>query len=113
MQHVVHRVPVTALAFLGERCLLAGEGTYLKLYDVTTRKLLKRISLFEGQAIHGLIVPEDSNLILAWGGPLVRALSVSYHEDGEVDLGPGSECHSVGEWILHAAFAPTSSVISG
>lgn len=103
MQHEHHRVPVTALAFLQQDILLAGEGSYLNAYDGRSR-LLKSVRIFDRQAIHGIVVCGE--IVLVWGGSSIRNLYVNITTEGDLTLTSGS-VQSVGDWILDAAFAST------
>ena len=75
MQHEHHRVPVTALAIWKQDVLLVGSGSYLKLYDTKTEKLLDSIQVFDKQQIHGILVNNDNlGQVLVWGGHYLRQL---------------------------------------
>lgn len=98
---------MTALAFFKQDYILAGEGTYLRVYGPDS-SLLKSLSIFEGQAIHGIIVDErheESSPLLVWGGSLSRPVVLDLLQSGEIDLTLG-EAVNGGDCILDAAFRP-------
>ncbi|KAI1209125.1 WD40 repeat-like protein [Annulohypoxylon truncatum] len=87
-EHVLN--PITALAFYtstdGEKYLLAGEDTDIKVYHVQTSRFCGQLSVFSAQSIHGIAVPpadisEPSSLILVWGGHSVKILPRDVFED--------------------------------
>ena len=105
MQHEQHRLPVTAVASSQRGLLLAGEGTYLSVYTREGR-LLKRVQVFESQAVHGFVTDEaGSSPAFAWGGPLVRSLTLYFTEDGEFRV-LLDDVQNVRDWILDAALSP-------
>lgn len=72
---------MTALAFAGD-ILLAGEGRYLKAHHVSSN-VSNTVCVFEAQAIHGFAVHNVSkqiSLLVAWGGPYVRVLLLTFPE---------------------------------
>lgn len=107
MQHELHRVPVTAVAFFGD-FLLAGEGHYLHIYRPDST-LEQKVRVFGSQAIHGIVLsdrPRARNVALLWGGSLLRSCLLSVDEQNgclEILL---SEIHHVHDWILDATLAP-------
>ncbi|CAK1354461.1 unnamed protein product [Cercospora beticola] len=108
MQHEHHRVPLTALACWGRKVVLAGSGSCLLAYDTADQTLLKSISIFEGQAIHGIVTPDNGNddLVIVWGGQLLRALRLHSDQDGsqlDYEAGPIAR---VDDWILDAMISP-------
>ncbi|SMR51879.1 unnamed protein product [Zymoseptoria tritici ST99CH_3D1] len=110
MQHEHHRVPVTALGFWHQDVLLAAEGTFIKAYDVKKKILLAKVEVFNGQAVHGILVSderrEDSQVIV-WGGRLLRQLRARLSGTTlELDLDPLKKAD---DWILDAAFAPVQA----
>lgn len=111
MQNEHHRVPVTALAFFKQTITLAGEGTYLHAYDAEF-KLLKAISVFESQGIHGIIILEDepTSTALVWGGCLLRILFLE-PKNGDLSIALGGVLN-VRDWILDAAFAPSTQPLA-
>jgi WD40 repeat protein len=74
---------VTALAFYsfdGETLLLAGEGSFLKLFNSKSSDCLSQIELFQEQAIHGVCVnqsadQDDEVQVIVWGGRSLVLLS--------------------------------------
>ncbi|WPG97441.1 Hypothetical protein R9X50_00021600 [Acrodontium crateriforme] len=106
LQNEYHRVPVTAVTFCG-KSLISGEGNIMRAYDTTHGNLLNSCRIFEeNQQIHGLVTSNDSALsLLAWGGSLIRAFSISQIDDLPLSFQPGSLLHSP-DWILHAAVSP-------
>ncbi|AEO66110.1 uncharacterized protein THITE_19167, partial [Thermothielavioides terrestris NRRL 8126] len=88
LQHKYALSPVTALAFHnaepGQVLLLAGEDTWLKVYDVKTSRLLGQLKIFASQPIHGIYIPPPESDkshsepgVLIWGGPSVTLLPPS------------------------------------
>ncbi|EPE35529.1 WD40 repeat-like protein [Glarea lozoyensis ATCC 20868] len=75
--------PVTALAFYsfdGETLLLAGEGSFLKVFHSKSSDCLSQIELFQEQAIHGVCVNQsavrdDEAQVIVWGGRSLVLLS--------------------------------------
>ncbi|PPJ52596.1 hypothetical protein CBER1_11039 [Cercospora berteroae] len=111
MQHDHHRVPVTALACWGRKVILAGSGSCLLAYNTADHTLLKSISIFEGQAIHGIVTPDhgDDGLVIVWGGQLLRALRLRSNQHGsqlDYEAGPIGR---VDDWILDAMISPPSA----
>ena len=105
---------VTALAFLqahsGRLLLLAGEGPFLKLFDVESSKLVGRHQVFGAQAIHGVVVNEHATKqqhlqVAIWGGPSLVLLSSASWEE----LLLSEDCHiadlevEVSDWIIDGA----------
>lgn len=108
MQHDYHRCPVTALVFGGRHVLLAGEGNYLKAYDIRTANLLRAVQVFEDQTVHGILVAGDDETVLVWGGRHIRLLVGSeLKAKGILSLGP---LCSTDDWILHLAWAPSQGL---
>ncbi len=112
MQHETHQLPVTAVAFSGQDdILLTGEGNYLCAYDSGDKKLLAKQLTFRAQAIHGIILCEDSpSTGVIWGGFLTRRFHLDRSGSGfSITLG---EVFSTDDWILDAALDPGSSVLA-
>ncbi|KAI7129439.1 WD40 repeat-like protein, partial [Hortaea werneckii] len=107
LEHVYHRVPVTALAFYGDNVLLAGEGNVLQAYDIKSGAKLKSLQIFEDQNIHGILLAEDLRCGLAWGGSLLRKLRFS--EGDRIDAGP---CLKATDWILDAALCDENGAVA-
>lgn len=106
MQHVHHRVPVTALAIWSGNVILAGEGSLLRAYSADRKVLLGSARVFTGQVIHGLIVQNhgDSSCVLAWGGSRCCVVALHTTDDSRLQLLPG-EVSTASDWILDAAFS--------
>ncbi|KXS97508.1 hypothetical protein AC578_4593 [Pseudocercospora eumusae] len=113
MQHERHRVPVTAVAFWRQDVVLAGEGSMLNAYHVRSKDLLASVNIFDGQAIHGIIIIiSDANdgRALVWGGRYVRALKLSQDEDERTSVGfKLGGIAEASDWILDAAFSHSNS----
>ena len=106
LEHLGHRIPVTALAFCGSDVIFAGEGHFLCAYKTTTNRLLGRVQAFESQSIHGILVSEDVvPTVLVWGGNLYR--TADYASSGQsllnFQLHP---VHTAPDWIFDAARSP-------
>ena len=75
---------VTALALAGD-IVLIGEGNVLKCYDrrdITSARLLATTTLFNSQAIHGLLaiqLCDAQHVVVAWGGAYLRVLVLEYN----------------------------------
>ncbi|KAK4464134.1 putative cytosolic iron-sulfur protein assembly protein 1 [Cladorrhinum samala] len=91
LEHNFALSPVTALAFqdIGESTyLFVGEDAWLKIYHVTTSRLLGKVRAFYSQPIHGIHVSESkAGLangeagILVWGGQSITVLPPSSIRD--------------------------------
>lgn len=102
LDHVHHRVPVTALAFYGDDVIFSGEGNLLRAYDVNTQDVLASVRAFDAQAIHGIITQSgEPRTVLVWGGDSITSIRC----DGNLVLEPGS-VRKVNDWILDAALSP-------
>ncbi|GAM88424.1 hypothetical protein ANO11243_064570 [Dothideomycetidae sp. 11243] len=109
IQDVGGSVPITALAFAGP-FLLSGEGGVLKIYDSSTRALIRALDVLGETQIHGIVCHGERLLhhVLVWGGSWVAVLTLEYpgmHDsDAEFRLervhGP-VDCQ---DWILQARF---------
>ncbi|KAI7304087.1 WD40 repeat-like protein [Hortaea werneckii] len=107
LEHVYHRVPVTALAFYGDHVLLAGEGNLLQAYDIKSGAKLRSLQIFEDQSIHGILLIEDLTCGLAWGGSLLRKLR--FDSEGQIDAGPRLQAT---DWILDAALCDENGAVA-
>lgn len=105
MQHEHCRVPVTALAFWNQDVLLAGEGTFLKAYDIEQRCLLTIVDVLPDQAIHGIIA--EDGFIFVWGGRIFCQLVAHYDLDGSLVLNAGPIVEAE-DWILNAGLSPAT-----
>jgi WD repeat-containing protein 6 len=104
---------VTALKFYrgSSGTLLAGEGSFLKVFEAETSKLLSQCEIFDGQAIHGIAVGyeaiENENELQAviWGGHCLMLLTKKGLDqllNGEVNSLVAATI-SVSDWILDVA----------
>ncbi|KAK4173644.1 WD40-repeat-containing domain protein [Triangularia setosa] len=77
--------PITALEFYhaesNSSYLLAGEDTWLRIYNVATSRLVKQLRVFNSQPIHGIHAwksddgaPTTEGGLLIWGGQSVMVL---------------------------------------
>ncbi|RDL33573.1 uncharacterized protein BP5553_07941 [Venustampulla echinocandica] len=75
--------PVTALEFYhtlaGRLLLLAGEGSFLKVFEAETSEFLFQCEIFPGQTIHGIVINESSVQtndlqVVIWGGKCLALL---------------------------------------
>ncbi|KAI0997079.1 hypothetical protein K3495_g11108 [Podosphaera aphanis] len=117
IQHEHTLNPITALQFYRNDAntllLLAGEGPYVKVYDVITSTLITQIKVFQDQVIHGIAVQEfgqENHLpcVVIWGGAFVTLLLKTRFD---LLLGfPESSIEnfaiSVGDWVLFASICP-------
>ncbi|KXT08719.1 hypothetical protein AC579_1577 [Pseudocercospora musae] len=109
MQHERHRVPVTAVALWREDVVLSGEGSILNAYDVRSKNLLASVHIFDGQAIHGIIISDaNDGRALLWGGCYVRALKLVQDEHTALEFKLGDTAEAA-DWILDAAFSNSNS----
>lgn len=102
---------MTALAFSAD-FLLAGEGTFLRIYSRRDEELLSSTELFIGQAIHGIVIHEGSDCIIVWGGSSVRTLKILPAADDELPpvliVSPPARAP---DWILDISFRPARTEI--
>ncbi|KAI0882173.1 WD40 repeat-like protein [Annulohypoxylon maeteangense] len=118
-EHVLN--PITALAFYtstdGQKYLLAGEDTDIKVYHVQTSRFSGQLPVFKAQSIHGIAVPpaeisEKSSLILVWGGNSVKVLprdvieSLISGHGTERDLTRGATEARAPDWIFDGRVSP-------
>ncbi|RKF63093.1 Regulator of Ty1 transposition protein 10 [Erysiphe neolycopersici] len=119
IQHEYILNPITALQFYQRNAhtiiLLAGEGPYLKAYDVSACRLVSQCLIFHSQAIHGIVVQdllEDKNslCVVIWGGSQLILLSKTQIDqllDTNVNTNIDS-AGSVSDWILDVSISPFS-----
>ncbi|RKF78538.1 putative WD repeat-containing protein [Golovinomyces cichoracearum] len=109
--------PITALQFYQKNVntllLLAGEGLYLKTYDVSTTRILSHIQIFINQVIHGITVREEpkdesSLCVVIWGGSQLVLLTKRQMdlllEASEKRITP--KAITVPDWILDISLSP-------
>lgn len=113
-EHILN--PVTALEFYqkpdGPLLILAGEGSFLKIFEAETSRLLSQCELFNGQAIHGIVVTESTRegdlQALVWGGAWLTLLKKCEFEQlltqDVTSIAQGAL--EASDWILDAAFSP-------
>ncbi|KAH8650525.1 WD40-repeat-containing domain protein [Tricladium varicosporioides] len=107
--------PVTALTFYGQTTgpllLLAGEGSFLKIFEAETSRLLLQCQIFEEQDIHGIAISEsvyqtkDELKVVIWGGKCVVLLS-QVQLDTALSQGVTTlveKTTTVSDWILDVA----------
>lgn len=92
--------------------MLAGEGSFLKVFDARTWKLLCLCEIFDGQTVHGIVVREDANRgnvlqIAIWGGSCLILLN---RDDFEQLLAQevsslASSATTLSDWILDVAIS--------
>lgn len=107
---------MTALAFYGRAngplLLLAGEGSFLKVFEAETSKIVLQCQIFEEQDIHGIAISEsadqaDDLKIVIWGGKCVVLFSKAQF-DTALSQGVTSIVEStvqVSDWILDVAIS--------
>ncbi|KAK3393791.1 WD40-repeat-containing domain protein [Podospora didyma] len=113
--------PITALAFCtvqsGRVLVLAGEDTWLKVYDVGSTRLLGQIKVFYTEPIHGIHVSQAGELsdedtrVLIWGGQSVTTLSRDSLQaliDGKILPRPNE--FQAPEWIYDGVLFPSDSI---
>lgn len=117
IQHEYILNPVTAVEFCqhgsDQLLIVAGEGSYLKVFEAGTCKLLRQVEIFHDQAIHGIAVQDVSTgrealRLVIWGGSYLVTLR---NQDFERLLGGGSNslapaAISGPDWILDVALSP-------
>lgn len=102
--------------------LLAGEDTWLKVYDVHHSHLLGRLKVFYSQPIHGIHIsqsdsglPTGENGLLLWGGHSVTFLPHSTLQsiiDGTTSPHQPVESHAP-DWIYDGILFPDGNRITG
>ncbi|PBP20064.1 WD domain-containing protein [Diplocarpon rosae] len=114
-QHEYVLNPVTALTFYqahsGLILLLAGEGSFLKVFDARTSNFMCQYEVFDGHTVHGIVSAKSQSNALQvaiWGG---NRLNLLKRGDIEQLLArtPGSIISStitVSDWILDIALSP-------
>ncbi|KAK6581116.1 hypothetical protein PZA11_006604 [Diplocarpon coronariae] len=114
-QHEYILNPVTAIAFYqahsGSMLLLAGEGSFLKVFDAETSRFMCQCEVFDGHTVHGITSATSHGNALQvaiWGGSYLALLK---RDDVERLLArsPGSITSStitVSDWILDLAISP-------
>lgn len=79
LQAVNNQVPVTALKFVDNELLLAGAGSFLKLYDWRNSNLLRSVRLFPLDDVHGIHLFTAANssaqCAVVWGGRTLAIIS--------------------------------------
>lgn len=99
--HESHILPVTALAYLNDDVVLAGEGNLLCAYNEQDGRCLGQWRVFESQAIHGIVIDTLSRDILIFGGRLISIGRLRI----DVDLVLIDQTHlEIDDWILDASF---------
>ncbi|KHJ36023.1 putative wd 40 repeat protein [Erysiphe necator] len=109
--------PITALQFYQKnadsKILLAGEGPYLKAYDIPSCRLVSQCQIFKSQIIHGIVVWEhlkdkNSLCVAIWGGTQIFLLSKSQIDqllDENVKLIIDTTL-TVSDWVLDVSISP-------
>ncbi|KTW25816.1 uncharacterized protein T551_03652 [Pneumocystis jirovecii RU7] len=59
--------PITVLVFFNEFILFAGQGPYIKIYDVMQGFLIYAARIFKKNQIHGIVYAKRNKLVI-WGG---------------------------------------------
>lgn len=107
---------MTALAFYegpSGTLLLAGEGSFLKVFEAKTANLLSQYEVFDGQAIHGIAIKdtiskdEDALAAVIWGGQCLALLPKKGLDQllkGDVGSLKVSRT-TVSDWILDVAIS--------
>ncbi|KAK3693714.1 WD40-repeat-containing domain protein [Podospora appendiculata] len=128
LQHNYVQNPITALAFYhagpGRVFLLAGEDTWLKVYDVAGTRLLGQLKIFSSQPIHGLHVSSAEEpsagggrgaRLLVWGAHSVAVLPeavlrslVDGNGNGTTPTAKPRELRAP-DWIYDAILFPSPS----
>jgi WD repeat-containing protein 6 len=113
--------PVTALAFHrssgGTPLILAGEGSFLKIFHAKEAKLLHQCEVFRGQTIHGINVRDDVDRelglqVVIWGGSslvLLERREFAQILDQNVSC-IADAAISVSDWILDVAISPFDAI---
>ena len=99
-----------------DHVLLAGEDTWLKVYDVQSSRLLGQLRVFYSQPIHGIHVSQPDNSspkeaqLLIWGGHSVTLLPPSSLQALLADQPPPQPIEShAPDWIYDGIILPTTS----
>lgn len=109
--------PITALEFYhsrtGTSLILAGEGSFLKIFAAQEARLLYQCEIFHGQIIHGIAVRHVVDHAVGlqaviWGGSSLNLLS-EQEFDRILDQNVSSVANaaiSASDWILDVAVSP-------
>lgn len=112
LRHVRQHVPVTALAFLHDDVILAGEGHNLVAYGISESTVLSIIPAFKKQAIHGILLgPEPEPVGLVWGGSLIRRFRCLKTDASGLKIQALAHCKTT-DWILHGALSPDGHTVA-
>jgi WD40 repeat protein len=106
LHHEHHKVPVTALAYSSPHLLFAGEGTHLAAYSTDRREYLGSARIFRSQAIHKILINENTRDILVYGGSQVAFVTSNQTAEGLVEFVVVAR-QDIDDWIFDAAFSPT------
>jgi WD40 repeat protein len=106
LHHEHHKVPVTALAYSSPHLLLAGEGTHLAAYSTDRREYLGSARIFRSQAIHKILISENTRHILVYGGSHVAFVTSNQTAEGLVEFVVVAQ-KDIDDWIFDAAFSTT------
>ncbi|KAG9236458.1 WD repeat protein-like protein [Amylocarpus encephaloides] len=112
--------PVTALCYYcftdGTQLLLAGEGSFLKVFDAKTSDLISQCEIFQGQTVHGITVNKSSHgndelSLVLWGG---HELALIGRKDVEQILDQSlnsvtNKSTTITDWIFDAAISEHDS----
>ncbi|KAK0734410.1 hypothetical protein B0T26DRAFT_688364 [Lasiosphaeria miniovina] len=140
LRHSYLSNPVTALEFYcpphqpGRVLVLAGEDTWLKVYDVASSRLLGQLKIFYSEPIHGIYVsrpgadavaeadaPERTGertgdgRVLVWGGHSVTVLpqeSLQALVDGCAPVQQPHELRAA-DWIYDGILFPSDTATNG
>lgn len=110
--------PILALDFYhistGTLLIFAAEGSFLKIYDAETSRLIGQCQIFDSQAIHGIIVREldgdssDDLQLVIWGGQCLTLICRSQIEEiiSQSVVRITETATSTSDWVLSVAFCP-------
>lgn len=104
---------MTALCSFARLCV-AADGPFLSFYDSQDFSHISSERIFEAQAIHGIsLVSESTNdvILVAWGGMLVRTLTLRLREnEGSREPALGSlhlsNVVKAPDWVLDLCSSP-------
>jgi WD repeat-containing protein 6 len=105
--------------------LLSGQGSLVKIEDISEQETIAQRQVFEYQSIHGIQVQRasgsqgdvESVLLLIWGGRHVALARCSFEyrraseQQRNFTLAIGPEIQ-VADWILDASFGPSTHIQS-
>ncbi|KAG5513465.1 hypothetical protein PMAC_000896 [Pneumocystis sp. 'macacae'] len=83
--------PITVLVFFNEFILFAGQGPYIKIYDIIQGFLIYATKILKKNKIHGIVYARKNKLVI-WGGKDFCILNINdLFNDADFDVCVASE----------------------